>query len=83
MVLMKKYTFPGEKAYKFHLSQPWQMLAGTVVYWRVKFKWNLNMEVFDRLKVAVFSGGDVKTHKETRAIHEIQFSNGDKLKALF
>ena len=41
------------------------------------------MEVFDRLKVAVFSGGDVKTHKETRAIHEIQFSNGDKLKALF
>ena len=25
----------------------------------------------------------MKTHKETRAMHEIQYRNGDKLKALF
>ena len=99
--VIKKHTFPGEKAFKFHLAQPSRMLARTVGHWNkgikrrmkrkssgshpwtVKFKWNLNMEVFDCLKVAAFSVGDAKTHKETRAIHEIHFTNGEKLKALF
>ena len=49
----------------------------------VNFNWNLKMEVFDCLKVTAFSQGDAKTHKETHAIHEIHFRNGDKLKALF
>ena len=51
--------------------------------WTVKFKWNLRVEVFDCLKVATFTEGDAATHKETRAIHEIHFTNGDKLKTLF
>ena len=31
--VIKKHTFPGEKAYKFHLAQPSQMLARTAGYW--------------------------------------------------
>ena len=99
--LIKKHTFPGEKAYKFHLAQPSRILARTVGYWNksikwkmkckssgshpwtVKFKWNLSVEAFDCLKVAAFSEGDAATHEETRAIHEIHFTNGDKLKTLF
>ena len=30
--VIKKHTFPGGKAYKFHLAQPSRMLARTVGY---------------------------------------------------
>lgn len=31
--VIKKHTFPGEKAFKYHLSQPARMLSRTVVHW--------------------------------------------------
>ena len=31
--VIKKHTLPGEKAFKYHLSQPARMLSRTVVHW--------------------------------------------------
>ena len=32
--VIKKHTFDGERAYKFHLAQPARMLSRSFVYWR-------------------------------------------------
>ena len=31
--VIKKHTLPGEKAFKYHLSQPARMLSRTMVHW--------------------------------------------------
>ena len=31
--VIKRHIFPGEKAFKYHLSQPARMLSRTVVHW--------------------------------------------------
>lgn len=31
--VIKKLTLPGEKAFKYHLSQPSRMLSRTMVHW--------------------------------------------------